>query len=50
MTSNKTLDARAVELQELLDREEDLMPELEPYLVPGPCGLMVNHPLVIETD
>lgn len=35
-------------LKQLLEREEELHPDLAEHLTEGPCGLMLAHPLVRE--
>jgi hypothetical protein len=35
-------------LQEIIDRKEDLHPDLKERLVPGPFGQMIQHPLIQE--
>lgn len=36
------------DLAELMNRDEPLLPELEPYVVEGALGPMLHHPLAIE--
>jgi hypothetical protein len=38
-----------IDLNELIQREEPLLRELEYYVQSGPLGPMVHHPLIIET-
>ncbi len=36
------------QFMELMQKREDLLPELEPYLSKGPLGTMLKHPLVFS--